>query len=314
MSKLGYRRAIIVGFIVVAAIGAAFAAATKKEAKYIGSADCVMCHKSTHKELLAAYDKTAHRVAMTDVAKKPEAIVAKFDGDCPVKKEDIKYVLGKGQVYQNYLDKDLKLLPGQWDVKTQKWVAIPSVDGATQCVGCHVTNFKPEAKTWTELGVGCESCHGPGGDHADSMEAKDIKTLKSLDAKKLNMVCGRCHATGTDMTGTHAFPTTFMPGDDLTTSFKLTDPGDSMKNRQYNDLMASKHAEGGMKCTTCHDTHGNKSKAAPQLKLPINDQCLACHKATVVSLKAHAPSAAADATCATCHMVNGSHKFEKVAK
>lgn len=314
MSKLGYRRAIIVGLIVVAAVGAAFAAATKTNAKYIGSAECATCHKSTHAALIAGHDKTAHRVAMVDAAKKPDAIAAKFDANSPFKKEDIKYVLGKGQSYQNYLDKDLKVLPGQWSVKDQKWTVIPSVDGATQCVGCHVTNFKPDAKTWTELGVGCEACHGPGGAHADSMEVTDIKTLKSLDAKKLNMVCGQCHAIGADPTGKYAFPTTFLPGDVLDTSFKLKDPGDSTRNRQYNDFLTSKHAEGGMKCTTCHDAHGNKAKAAPQLKQPITDQCLACHAATIGSLKAHAPTAAADATCATCHMVNGSHKFQKPAK
>lgn len=314
MSKLGYRRAVIIGLVVVAAVGAAFAAVTKKDAKYIGSAECVTCHKSTHAALIAGHDKTAHRVAMVDAAKKPDAIVAKFDANSPIKKDDIKYVLGKGKSYQNYLDKDFKVLPGQWNVKEQNWTVIPSVDGATQCVGCHVTNFKPDAKTWTELGVGCEACHGPGGAHADSMEIADIKTLKSLDSKKLNMVCGQCHAIGTDPTGKYAFPTTFLPGDDLATHFKLTDPGDSIRNRQYNDFLPSKHAEGGMKCTTCHDSHGNKAKAAPQLKQPITDQCLACHAATIVSLKAHAPTAAADATCATCHMVKSSHKFQKAAK
>lgn len=314
VSKLGYRRAIIIGSIVVLAVGAAFAAATKKDAKYIGSAQCATCHKSTHAALIAGHDKTAHRVAMVDATKNPAAILAKFDASSPIKKEDIKWVLGKGQSYQNYLDKDFKVLTGQWNTKDQKWTVIPSVDGATQCVGCHVTNYNPDGKTWTELGVGCEACHGPGAAHADSMDPADIQTLKSLDAKKLNMVCGQCHAVGTDPTGKYAFPTTFLPGDDLNASFKLKDPGDATMDRQYNDFMTSKHAQGGMKCTTCHDSHGNKAKAAPQLKQPITDQCLACHAATIGSLKSHAPDAPADATCATCHMVKGSHKFQKAAK
>ncbi len=83
---------------------------------------------------------------MADATKKPDAIVAKFDANSPVKKADIKYVLGRGKVYQNYLDKDLKVLPGEWRVKEQKWVAIESVDGATQCVGCHATNFDPDSQ------------------------------------------------------------------------------------------------------------------------------------------------------------------------
>jgi predicted CXXCH cytochrome family protein len=304
--------AISIGAAVVVCAG--FAAWAAKGGKYIGTAECVTCHKGMHAALIAGYAKTAHHAAMTDATKKPEAIVAVFDNKSPIKKSDIKYVLGLGRSYQNYLDKDLKVLPGEWNSKDRKWVSIPSVDGATQCVGCHVTNFDPAGKTWTELGVGCEACHGPGGEHADSMDAADINSLRKLDPKRKDMVCGQCHAFGVDPTGNYAFPTTFAPGDDLSKSFKLKGPGEGGRNIQYNGFVASKHYEGGMACTTCHDPHGDKSKAAPQLKQPINNLCLACHKATIGDLKSHAPSAPADATCATCHMPKGSHRFTKANK
>ncbi len=66
-----------------------------------------------------------------------------------------------------------------------------------------------------------------------------------------------------------------------------------------------------MSCISCHDPHGDKSKAAPQLRQPVNDLCLVCHEPAIGSLKEHAPDAPADATCATCHMPDGSHKFAK---
>lgn len=304
-------RLIALGLALAVVSGAGYAAWAKKGAKYMGHAQCIACHKSTHAALIAGHAKTAHASAMVDVAKKPEAIVAKFDASSPIKKEDVKYALGLGKSYQNYLDKDLKVLPGKWDTKTQSWAAIASVDGVTQCVGCHVTNFDPDAKSWTELGVGCESCHGPGEAHAESMEIADIQGLKKLDSKKKTMVCGQCHSVGTDTTGKCAFPVTYLPGGDLDKSFKLKDPGEKLQNRQYNDFITSKHYEGGMACADCHDPHGDKTKAPHQLKQPINDQCLACHAATIDSLKKHAPSAGPDDTCATCHMVNGSHKFQK---
>lgn len=307
-------RIVAMCLIIAVILGVAFAAWAKKDAKYIGSAQCATCHKDTHAALLAGHKKTAHASAMTDATKKPEAIVAKFDSNSPVKKTDIKYILGTGKSYQDYLDKNFRVLPGEWDVKNQKWVAIELVDGLTQCVGCHVTNLDLDAKTWTELGVGCEACHGPGGDHADSMDAADINSLKKLESKKKDMVCGQCHSTGTDTTGKYAFPTTYQPGGDLDKSFNLKDPGTSVRNRQYNDFISSKHAEGGMVCTTCHDPHGDKAKAPHQLKQPATDQCMACHSATIGSLKTHAPSAGPNDTCATCHMVNGSHKFQKAAK
>jgi predicted CXXCH cytochrome family protein len=261
-----------------------------------------------------------HYSAMTDVTKKPEAIVAKFEGDSPLAKSDIKYVLGTGQVYQNYLDKDLKLLPGKWLVKEQKWVKAEPVDGATQCVGCHTTNFDPDSKTWTELGVGCEACHGPGDKHSQSMDTKDIADLRKLDAKKLNMVCGQCHSHGADLSGKYAFPPDFMPGDDLEKIFKLSEATGGVVNSQYNTFLTSKHAAGGMECTSCHDTHGDKAKDKHQLRKPVNDLCLGCHKLTlgtakaIADLKSHAPSAGPDATCAACHMPGGMHAFGKGSK
>lgn len=296
----------------VVATAVALAASARKDASYVGSEECNVCHEDTHGALIQAHLKTLHHLAMLDAVEKPDAIVAEFDADSPVKKSDVRYILGTGRKYQNYLDKDLKLLPGKWDARAKKWVDIEPVDGATQCVGCHATNFDPQKKTWTEMGVGCEACHGPGGEHADSMDPADIINLRKLDSKKRTMVCGQCHAFGTDPTGKLAFSVTFLPGDDLGEHFKLKEPGEHAENTQYNTFLESKHAD-AMTCTTCHDTHGDKTKAKPQLRRPINDQCLGCHKPHVESMKAHAPKAGPDDTCATCHMLKGSHAFKEAS-
>lgn len=308
---------VIVAILLVAVLATAMSAVAKKDAKYIGSEDCAVCHSDTHPTIVSGHAKTLHHSAMIDATKNPKAIVAVFGADAPFKKTDVKYVLGVGKVYQNYLDKNLKLLPGKWDAAEKKWVKIDSVDGATQCVGCHVTNFDPAKKTWTELGVGCEACHGPGSAHSDSQEAKDIQSLKLLKADRFNMVCGQCHANGTNTTGKYAFPTTFCPGDDLNEHFKLKPADETAPNSQYNQFLTSKHAAGNViKCITCHDPHGDKSKAGHQLRLPVNDLCLGCHSLDmgdtkgVASLKEHAPTAGPDDTCATCHMKGGAHTFK----
>lgn len=310
-------RTLLAG-IVIAVFVTAISAVAVKDAKYIGSEDCGVCHSDTHPEIVSAHAKTLHHGAMADVTKNPKAMVGDF-ASAPFKKADVKYVLGVGKMYQNYLDKNLKLLPGKWDAVAKKWIKIESVDGATQCVGCHVTNFDPAKKTWTELGVGCEACHGPGSVHSDSQEAKDIVNLKLLKADKLNMVCGQCHAQGTDTTGKYAFPRAFCPGDDLGQHFKLKEPAEGAPNAQYNQFLTSKHAQGNViKCSTCHDTHGNKAKAGHQLRMPINDLCMGCHSVemgeteAVKSLKEHAPDAKEGDTCATCHMKNASHAFKPV--
>lgn len=311
MRRFNVMHIITLCLVAVVLCAVTFSAWAKREAKYVGSEECSLCHEDTHGTMLQAFAKTHHRKAMADAEENPEAIVAKFGDDAPFKKEDIKYVLGTGTAYQNYLDKDLKVLPGKWDTKAQKWVKVEAEDGATQCVGCHATNYDPEAKTWTELGVGCEMCHGPGGAHSESMDAADIVNPKSLDGAKRNMICGQCHAFGTDPSGKLAFSATFIPGQDLKDHFKIKEIGDRTQNVQYNTFITSKHAEGGMLCTSCHDSHGDKAKASHQLRRPINDLCIACHKAKIGSMKEHAPKAKADDTCATCHMINASHAFKK---
>lgn len=298
--------AVMAGLLLVAGLPGG----AKRTAQYIGSDKCKMCHKSSHAALVAAYEKTVHASAMCDAAARPQCVVADFDDDPPFDKELAAYALGTGRVYQNYLDKDLRVLPGKWIVREKKWAPQQAVDGAAQCVGCHTTNFDPESRKWTQLGVGCESCHGPGAEHADSMDAADIVNLRKLDAKKSAMVCGQCHAVGTDLSGKYAFSTTFIPGDDLEKHFKLKEATAGAQNSQYNTFITSKHYAGGMRCTDCHDPHGDKAKAEHQLKKPINELCLGCHGPTIGSMKEHAPGAAETATCASCHMHGGSHAFK----
>lgn len=84
------------------------------------------------------------------------------------------------------------------------------------CIRCHTTNGKPrtgsrpnEADTRVaELGIGCESCHGPGGEHVRANQnalrrywlyatgARDetIVDPTTLSADRELDVCGQCHA------------------------------------------------------------------------------------------------------------------------
>jgi hypothetical protein len=62
------------------------------------------------------------------------------------------------------------------------------------CVGCHVTGFgEPHGATLEhpgELkGVGCESCHGPGGHHADN--PSDNRTDRARASTE--RICTVCH-------------------------------------------------------------------------------------------------------------------------
>src|SRR3972149_1541074 len=78
------------------------------------------------------------------------------------------------------------------------------------CEGCHVTGlsitrnadgeFVSDSK---ELGISCESCHGPGGQHvsAGGGKAQYIVNPKYLAADRSNEVCGQCHIRVKNKTG-----------------------------------------------------------------------------------------------------------------
>lgn len=284
-------------------------------ATYAGNRLCLACHKGTNAELVAGYQQTAHFKAMQ--AASDAAIVADFAG-APFGKDQVKWVLGVGRHEQAYLDGDLKVLPGIWSVTDKKWVPQEAVDGATQCVGCHTTGFDPAAKTWKELGVGCERCHGPGSVHNTAKREERKTTIlnpATLDPALQAAACGQCHSHGKSKDGQYAYPHGYVPGTDLAAVFddgKPTAPG---RNQQYSELLQSPaHWDAGVVCEKCHDPHGN-TQLEYQLRMPINDTCLQCHAAAVKSLAEHVAAkgktAPADATCATCHMPDARHLFDK---
>ena len=115
-------------------------------------------------------------------------------GDGPFERFDVHFTLGVHR-YQGYLstlpDGRIYVLPVFWHRQNQRWIdwkeITPVPDGDHDlrqiwnltCFNCHATNlvkgFSFEARrydtTWTELGIGCEACHGPGRAHVELTNA-----------------------------------------------------------------------------------------------------------------------------------------------
>ena len=68
-------------------------------------------------------------------------------------------------------------------------------------MNCHATNlarnYNPEkntfASTWTEMGIGCEACHGAGQAHIDDPEHQKTFTMKKVPARQIFDTCAYCH-------------------------------------------------------------------------------------------------------------------------
>ena len=139
------------------------------------------------------------------------------------------------EAYLASLGRNTYPAPMEYDVLLDRWVAgdlSPWYDGTTprfgtvaaaaagidrsaaaerRCLGCHAAGFTVAYDSgpgewvagYTELGVGCESCHGPGldpvlseGDPALISNPRDLVDGSAAGASLADDTCARCHIRG----------------------------------------------------------------------------------------------------------------------
>jgi hypothetical protein len=160
----------------------------------------------------------------------------------------------------------------EWNPIAQHYANNKSLrDWTVKCAGCHTTGYDPATRTWNELNIGCEACHGPGGDHvADGGDTVFPVIDRSSEG------CGHCHiraesvAMGSFTNKQFNFPIGYELGNPSSLQF-IPEPlsatasffpnGTSTRHRQtYLDLnypgrTPAKHYQQGVSCTSCHDPH-----------------------------------------------------------
>jgi hypothetical protein len=193
-----------------------------------------------------------------------------------------------------------------------------------------------------ELGIACESCHGPGKAHATANQNPlrrywlhftdtpdpSIINPKRLSKERSAQVCGQCHGQRQPVTSElvdvwlNTGPT-YRAGDDLFQHVKLvqptTEPAATFAPRfwqngeprlsayEYQSLMKSKCYPSAT-CIDCHQGHGGaleKGKAAGMISAADKQgqACQGCH-AKAAALPAHQKHAKASpmTNCVDCHM------------
>lgn len=325
----------------------------RQEATYVGSQTCRGCHPTTYDSL----EETLHPWKLRP---KEEANIV---GEFPVTDvngqtwtlDDVDWVIGaKGtgwkQRYIKIIDGVWRILPIQWNIATEEWVPYEAADWADgtperdykeMCAGCHTTGYDVTTKEWSEPGVWCEACHGPGSQHVAggfAGEPGNRQIVKSPDSEN----CGQCHVRGHDKdTGVHGWPVGYVPGGsqhiedvyDYDWSTKrwwfdnpddAEDPGHAKSHHQQymewdmsvhsmalEDLKASGHAQDS--CLNCHaqdyrDDPENVTLETAQFAI----ECVTCHTTHDTGTGDHQLSASLYDTCVQCH--NGhlpeSGKFE----
>ena len=274
--------------------------------------------------------------------------VLEIDPKGKQKKYPILHALGGKNVYYFLTPLErgrLQTLPVAYDVRTKQWFDT-AASGVrhfgsgppdepvhwkewpytfnTACFNCHVsqlsTNYDPKSDTyrttWTEVGINCETCHGPSKEHNQVMEAtpkgKLPPDLKIISVKKFtqaqnNSACGSCHAKMSPLT------TKFPPGERFFDHFDLVtlehpdfypDGRDLGENYTYTTWLMSPCAQSGkLDCLTCHTTSG-RYRFKEEDK--ANGACLPCHAERVAQAAEHihhpADKPGVPTKCITCHM------------
>ena len=310
---------------------------------YVGSEVCRNCHL----EHYDAWKRTLHSRMLQDAQANKDVIITDIDPEIikadlrkiekklkvPVeefyipKVEDIKYTIGS-QWKQRYLfekDGTLYIAPTQFNAETGRWVNYHEHDWAKRpwlkkCGGCHATGVDLEKDNFTEPGVGCEACHGPGSHHAALPKTAifekraTIVNPAKLTAGVAVQICGSCHNRGkSKLVKGSSWPVGYRPGKALTsyyneTSFAAGDVKHVYANefskghhQQYIDWKQSAHYREGVTCVSCHFVHelGNPVVRGQTRQSSGDQTCMSCH--TVLN-KVGAHAVHSTAKCVACHM------------
>ncbi|MGA2060849.1 MAG: tetratricopeptide repeat protein [Thermoguttaceae bacterium] len=287
----------------------------------------------------------------------------KENGPGGVHNYPIAHVMGGKNVYYFLTPMDrgrLQVLPVAYDVHKKNWYdmaasgvrhfpdrrdeALDWTDRMfsfnTTCFNCHVselsTNYDLATDTyhttWAESGISCESCHGPGAEHARAMEAgleitlpspvlgeapkgypgvrghtsKDIKIIrtKEFSAEQMNDMCATCHAKLVPLS------TSFLPGDMFFDHYDLVtlehqdyypDGRDLGENYTYTSWLMSPCVKSGkLDCNHCHTPSGRMRFEGEN----SNQSCMPCHEHYVKNPADHGkhqPGSKGN-ECIACHM------------
>ena len=209
--------------------------------------------------------------------------------------------------------------------------------GADTCLSCHEdgttlavfrTPHAVPSDTRSPFGHGqlqCESCHGPGGDHAGRVrrgqDRPPVITFSDSDPTPVveqNAMCLNCHEGDVGF-GWHAgaHPSNEIACASCHSSHDARDPVlqtasqpqvcfDCHQTTRNETRKAFSHPflQGKMDCSGCHSQHSDEADAQ-FVRVNVNDTCQQCHAETRGPyLWEHAP---VSEDCGLCHAPHGSN-------
>ena len=268
-------------------------------AEYVGSATCNACHSEIYEVFIqSGHPWKLNKVVngqppdypFTEVPEPPEGHTW----------DDVAYVIGGYNWKARFIDQEGYIITGDADATTQYNFANP-VTGNDEpawvsyhageenkpydCGACHTTGYSnwPAGShqddlpglvgTWSEPGIQCERCHGPGSLHVANPYG--VRPAIERDSE----LCGECHLRGEP--------------EEVNAS-----GGFVRHHEQYEELFQSKHIV--VDCVVCHDPHAGVVQLRQAGAQTTRTQCQNCHfeQAKFQDSQIHP----AITQCIDCHM------------
>ena len=280
---------------------------------FVGSQVCKACHDNVNSNLgyniWTEFHKSGHPYKLNPVNGAPPQYPANTSPGVPSPPpaspdwNNFAYVIGgygwkarfvktDGFIFTDDAQVQYNLENGQWVPYHQGQI----VPYNYNCFKCHTTGPSPEGSwngnpsdslgTFSEPGIRCEGCHGPGSDHiADPTNVKPPITGINLQITR----CGDCHQRGG------------------TTNSIPASGGYIQHHEQLNEMRASKHGDGvgvDLTCASCHDTHiaGRYPQAAGSGLNAIKVDCATCHPNHEIVITKPGGTIVKPVNCEDCHM------------
>jgi Cytochrome c3 len=290
---------------------------------FVGSAVCAECHgaefkihqTSGHARTLRRADVGRLDSASPPVGKIPDTPYAIREesgrryfsrSDDPSTGGQVQYALGSGKTAVTYIgdigSDRLTEFRMSYDPAHHIWFTTPGQVGnadlklgtvfelgmATRCILCHADKVAAGSAKPADgfLGVGCESCHGPGGAHIAAVKDRHTRgifmdKIGQWGAARIDALCARCHRSVDDI------------------SLDQYDASNTARFQPYSLELSPcfKKSGGRLSCITCHEPHTDASTDRHNYE----KVCLSCHSTAAKHAAAVCPVNPRE-LCVGCHM------------
>jgi predicted CXXCH cytochrome family protein len=300
--------ALVVSVLLVALTAGVVLASTKGKAElpeYLGSEACLGCHS----DKFVNWETSLHATFVTEI-KSVADLPADPTGIAPELQAELaqaKYYFHNRFLAPDLKTGELKYVGIEFNGDTKQYVAAPNRKGSSfdaNCGGCHAGKDY-QSGLRASIGVGCESCHGPGRDHI--LGKGDISKIVSTTDPALS--CAGCHSGNNQVSGGVRYPVGYRPG---------------MKLEEIPDFMGVKHDPEAAPVAMHHQGavgqwqvsgHANATNllAAHGESYLNRQECIKCHSTAAGLMIADGQTFVASenmvndgVSCVACHDPHGS--------